>query len=390
MHLALSIAGAVLVALSLPAVIEIGLFLFANLFLRPSAASTGANRSPAAVKKLALVVPAHDEEANIQRCVSSLLAADAGPYTRDAVVIADNCSDRTAELARAAGATVIERFDDKVKGKGAALNYGFSRLLDEYDAFMIIDADSVVDPSFVRVMGDRLAGGWDAVQCRYLALNIDEARKVRLLNLGLLSMNVFRPRGRELLGCSVGIMGNGFGLSRRLLAEVPYVANSITEDLEYHLTLVERGYRVHFVPETRVLADFPVSKEGSETQRARWEGGRFRLQRQLFPRLLRRILSGKMAALEPLLELMSLPLSYEVPILILLALSPLQALTIYGLVGLAIIAAHIPAAILIFGTRKDFAALAGVPGYLLWKLAKLPRLLLASGKKARWIRTKRD
>jgi cellulose synthase/poly-beta-1,6-N-acetylglucosamine synthase-like glycosyltransferase len=389
-YLALSIAGAVLVALSLPAVIEIGLFLFANLFLRPSAVSPGGNRSPAAVRKLALVVPAHDEAGTIQRCVSSLLAADAGPYAREVVVIADNCADLTAGLARAAGARVLERFDDTVKGKGAALNYCFSRLLGDYDAFVVVDADSVVDPSFVKVMGDRLAGGWDAVQCRYLALNVDQARKVRLLNLGLLSMNVFRPRGRELLGCSVGIMGNGFGLSRRLLAEVPYAANSITEDLEYHLTLVERGYRVRFVPETRVLADFPVSKEGSETQRARWEGGRFRLQRQLVPRLLRKVLAGSRGALEPLLELMSLPLSYEVPILLLLAVCPVRALSIYGLVGLAIVAGHILAAVAMFGTRKDFAALAGVPGYVLWKFAKLPRFLLASGRKARWIRTKRD
>jgi cellulose synthase/poly-beta-1,6-N-acetylglucosamine synthase-like glycosyltransferase len=390
MQLALSIIGAVLVALTLPAVIELGLFLFANLFLRPSAPASGGLRSPAAVKKLALVVPAHDEEADIRRCVLSLLASDAGSYSREVVVIADNCRDRTAILAREAGARVIERFDDEVRGKGAALNFCFTKLIDEYDAFVVVDADSVVDHSFVATMADSFAKGWDAIQCPYLALNVEAAQKIRLMNLGLLSMNAFRPQGRELLGCSVGIMGNGFGLTRKLLAEVPYTANSITEDLEYHLTLIERGFRVRFVSGTRVLADFPVTKVGSETQRARWEGGRFRLQRELFPHLLGRVLSGEMAAFEALLELMTLPLSYEVPLLLTLALLPIEVLSWYGVVGLGIVAAHIPLAIALFGTFKDFTALLGVPRYLLWKVARLPKTLFGSGKGAKWIRTHRD
>jgi cellulose synthase/poly-beta-1,6-N-acetylglucosamine synthase-like glycosyltransferase len=375
---------------SLPVVIELSVFLFSNLFLR-STRRQEEGASLAAISKIAVLIPAHDEESCIERCIASVLSSDAGPYRREVIVVADNCRDPTAALATRAGARVIERFSETERGKGAALNYAIS-LLDgeDFDAYIIVDADSVVSGDFVRIMGDNFDAGKEAVQCVYLALNVEASPKIRLMNLSLLSMNVFRPRGREIIGCSVGIMGNGFGLKKELLREVPYTANSITEDLEYHLKLIERGRRVRFVPKARVLADFPVSKEGSETQRARWEGGRFLLQREFALRLLSSIFSGRAAMIEPFLELMSLPLSYEVVMLLLLVFLPAQPFLPYALGGLAVIAAQIIASVLLYGTRRDFLALFEIPKYLFWKVINLPRILLASRKGAKWIRTKRD
>jgi cellulose synthase/poly-beta-1,6-N-acetylglucosamine synthase-like glycosyltransferase len=388
MEIFVLVVACILFLFTLPAVVELTLFLAANLVLR-----FPPKPSPAVVpiRRLVLLVPAHNEELSIARCVASLQASDRGPYEPEVVVIADNCTDKTAELARAAGARVLERFDTSVRGKGAAIHYAVNLLLPEqHDAYIIVDADTIVDPNFVVTMGDQFASGKEALQCTYLALNVEASRKIRLMNLALLSMNVLRPLGRELLGLSAGIFGNGFGLTRKLLEEVPYTANSITEDLEYHLKLIEAGRRVRFVAQTRVLADFPVSQEGTETQRARWEGGRFLLQRQFFGKMLGKVLRGRLTMVEPLFELMSLPLSYEVLLLLVLVVLPFQPFTWYAVFGLAVLFLQIVAGVLIHGQKRDFLALLEIPGYLLWKVISLPKILLTSKKGAQWVRTKRD
>jgi len=390
LQLGIAVAGVLLTLITLPALVELTLFLFANVFMRGRLRRRGAIAAPSPIRKLAVLVPAHDEKEFIGRTVASLLDSDPGPYQLEVVVIADNCGDSTAQIAAAAGARVIERFDDRLRGKGAALQHAIALLMPEdHDAFIIIDADSVVDPSFVKTMGDGFASGHEAQQCVYLPLNVDASPKIQLMNLSFLSINYFRPFGRELLGLSAGIVGNGFGLTKRLLAEVPYTANSIAEDIEYHLMLVESGHRVRFTAQARVLGEFPVSTEGSGTQRARWEGGRVRLQRAYLLPLLGKILSGRLELLEPFLGLMSLPLSYEVLLLGALVLMP-WPLWIYGLAGLILVAAHLPVAVGIHGRPRDFAAMLEIPRFGFWKIVMLPKILMSSGNRASWVRTKRD
>ncbi len=392
MNIPILAAAAVLFAVSLPAVLELGLFLAAHLLIRRSGKERGpAPESRGAPLLLAILVPAHNEEKGIARCVAKALASDAGGHEREVIVIADNCDDATAARAREAGARVIERIDPNKRGKGAALDYAIASLMPEgHAAFAIIDADTQVSDGFVRAMADRFASGQEALQCVNLPLNVESSRRIRLMNLALLSMNVFRPMGREKLGLSAGLLGNGFGLSKRLLSEVPYTANSITEDLEYHLRLIEKGYKVRFVPEASVLSDFPVSKEGTETQRARWEGGRFMLQRKLFLPLLRGLLSGKASMAEPFLELMSMPLSYEALLLAALVALPYQPFAIYGLVGLGVLAAQTLAAVALYGKKRDLRALAEIPAYIFWKVIQLPRTLKSARGGSSWVRTKRD
>lgn len=391
MNMALQIIGWLLVGLSAPAIIELSFFLFANLVLRRLAGKADVERRAVDIDSIAVLIPAHDEEKDIERCVASVLASDRGRYGLEVVVIADNCTDRTASLARRAGARVIERFDENIRGKGAALRYAIESMRGESNqVFVVIDADSVVGPNFIRAMGDHFASGKEAVQCVYLVLNSGASPRTRLMNLALLSINVFRPVGRELLGCSVGIMGNGFGLSRKLLEDVPYSADSITEDLEYHLRLIDAGRRVRFALDAWVRADFPVSGEGNSTQRARWEGGRLALQRHLLPGMIAKLLSGRGEQLEPLLELTSLPLSYEVLTLIALMALPGSFFSAYAIFGMGVIACHIAAAILLYGKREDFIALLEIPRYIVWKIGRMPRIISASAKNARWVRTRRE
>jgi len=390
-RLAIIIAG-IMVLLSTPVVLELAMFLVANVLLRPVRRRGPGYELPLRDRlRIAILIPAHDEEKNIARCVSSILASDQGGCEREIIVIADNCGDRTAAIAGATGARVIERHDDAVRGKGAAIRYALDQLSPEaHDAYIIIDADTIVSRNFIQIMAGYFAGGAQAIQSVNLPLNTEASPRVRLMNLALLSMNVFKPVGRGILGFSAGILGNGFGLGRKLLENVPYTANSIAEDLEYHLRLVEKGYKVRFVPETRVWSDFPVSRQGTETQRARWEGGRFKLQRQKFLPMLGMMASGKTRMLEPFLELMSMPLSYTALMLCAIAVIPAQPFPVFGISGLAIILAQMIASVVLYGERKDFLAFFEIPAYLFWKIARLPAILRNSRKNAEWIRTKRD
>lgn len=387
MNIVFVLLGVILVLLSIPAIIEIAVFIAANL--------VGKSKNKVKINsksiKIGVVVPAHNEEKSIERCINSILNSDRGVHSVEVVVIADNCNDTTAEKAKNAGARVVERFNKEKIGKGAALDYTFNILKnDNFYAYIIIDADTIVGKEFITVMGDNFANGEDVLQSGYLVLNKNASSKTRFMNLALLSMNYFRPMGREIIGSSVGILGNGFGLSKKLVDEVPYSANSITEDLEYHIKLIEAGKRVKFVNETIVLADFPLSDEGNETQRARWEGGRFLLQRKYGPKLILKIFKGKIKIIEPFLELMSMPLSYEVIMLIGLLFIPFWEFRLYGILGVLIIAAHIFAAVIMYGDKEDFKALKEVPKYVLWKIIKFPMIIANAKKNVKWVRTKRD
>jgi hypothetical protein len=347
---------------------------------------------PARCGTLAVIVPAHDEEAGIGACVASLLACEQPPHGARIVVVADNCSDRTADRAREAGAEVIERFDTERRGKGFALGLAFERVLADpaVEAVLVVDADSAVAPNFLVEMARAFGAGADGVQCPYKVGNPEASRRARLMNVALLAFNVARPRARERFGLSVGILGNGFGLHRRVLARLPYTAHSVVEDLEYHLMMVREGFAVRFVEDTTVCADVPTTEEGMRTQRARWEGGRFRMIREQAPALMAEVLRGRLSLAEPLGELLLLPLATHVGVLAVVLAVPFPPTQLYAGVSLGLVAAHTLAALQVAGgTREDLRALAEVPFYVLQKVAQLPATLLASRKDQAWVRTPR-
>lgn len=379
--LILNLLAIVGVLLTLAGTVELALLTFGAMFPVRREAIVNPNLN------LAVVIPAHNEAANIANSVHSVLAC-AKPQGKFAVyVIADNCSDDTAAQARLAGAEVLVRENAELRGKGYALDFAFSQLQDEFDALLVIDADTVVEPYFLIACAEKFVAGADAVQCRYGVNNPEATVRTRLLHVALMAFNTLRPRGREYWGWSVGISGNGFGLSTRLLKQIPYTARSVVEDLEYHLMLVKAGFRVQFVDSSTVRADMPVNQQGADSQRARWEGGRLRMVREFAPKLLAEINQGHTRLFEPLLDLLLLPLAAHVLVLgLLLPLAP-----IYASIGLSIVLWHVAVALWVGGgTLKDVLTLCSVPFYVLWKLRLLPRLLKASKKDAAWVRTKRD
>jgi len=337
-------------------------------------------------------VPANNEEAGIASCVQSLLRAEHGDMQVDIYVIADNCVDRTAIVAEEAGAKVLTRTNEQERGKGYALHFAFTTLEPlGYDCFLVVDADTEVAPNFIWAAAGALRDGAAAVQSRYLVSNLDESIRTRLMGLALRAFNVVRPLGREHLGLSVGILGNGFGLRSETLKAVPYLASSVVEDLEYHLSLVRSGRRVAFVNETTVFGEMPVRGKGVTTQRSRWEGGRLRMLIEKSPGLFLSVLRGRLTLLEPLLELLLLPLAFHVALLVIATSSPISAVRDIGLVGAAVVLLHLTAAILVGGgTWRDAGTLVVAPFYVLWKLMLIPSLLRNARSSNTWVRTSRN
>jgi len=236
-----------------------------------------------------------------------------------------------------------------------------------------------------------LEAGADGVQTRYTVLNVRSSLRARLMNVAFMAFNVLRPRGRERLGLSVGILGNGFALSRPTLEAVPYDAHSIVEDLEYHLRVVRSGRRIAFAGHTAVRSEMPSGGRSALAQRARWEGGRLHTILQNVPSLGRDVAVGNWKLLEPLMEPLLWPLAFYVSLLLMTLAIPFGPARIYACVALMLVVLHVSAAIVVGGGGiRDFAALMAVPFYLAWKLVTAPAILRSARRAAPWVRTARE
>lgn len=388
-HLFFSLAGGLLLALTLPLVLELLLVTTANL-LPARQPVVAADKAGSTNLALTIVVPAHNEEFLVGRCVASLRAS-AGSTAR-ILVIAHNCSDSTAARAAEAGGEVLVYNDPTAAGKGFALRHGFEHALATgADAVMVVDADSIVSANTIAAVLAVFSAGAHVLQCRYEMFSTTDRSSTRLSALAFRGFNVIRPRGRGRLGLSAGILGNGFAIARKILEAIPYDAFSVVEDLEYHLHLVMAGEKVHYLNQALISADFPESRAGEAVQRSRWEGGRLHTARVWVLPLMGKILRGRLSLFEPLCDLSGLPLAYGVFALLLAVCLPLAWLRWYAAVSLAIVLAHVLAAAWVgpdfFGTLK---LLALVPVYILRKLWMIPGVLRGSSSKAAWVRTERN
>jgi hypothetical protein len=240
--------------------------------------------------RFVILVPAHDEEELIGACLAAVERMSYPRARRTVVVIADNCSDRTAELAVAAGATVLERRDPARRGKPHALNWVLDRLADvdgEAEAIAILDADCVPSPNWLSASAARLTAGARAVQARYVVSNPEQSTQTALRAAAFALMNIVRPMGKDRLGLSCGLLGTGMVFARSLLDDRRFSTATLSEDSDFHLGLVCAGERVRFAPEASVASPMPSSRGGIESQQRRWEGGRAKLIRDWTPPLLR-------------------------------------------------------------------------------------------------------
>jgi cellulose synthase/poly-beta-1,6-N-acetylglucosamine synthase-like glycosyltransferase len=347
-----------------------------------------------------IVVPAHDEASGISRTVASLLDVD---YPRDlfeVVVVADNCSDETASRARAAGARVLERRDERLRGKGYALAHAFEASLagGKTDAVVVVDADTVVSANLLRGLDARLQAGAKAVQADYAVLNPDEAWRTRLMAIAFGMFHVVRSAARESLGVSCGLRGNGMCFTMELLREVPHDAFSVVEDLEYGIRLGEHGHRVHYAGEAHVYGEMVSSENASRTQRARWEGGRWQMaKRHAIPLLARAVQQRNPVLADLAMDVLVPPLSVLVGATVLgvgasaalavVTRRPNAALLLFGSSAISLVA-YAARGWQVSGTGvRGLATLGYAPVYMAWKATLRLRRTRRAGE---WVRTARQ
>jgi hypothetical protein len=348
--------------------------------------------------RLVALVPAHDEEATIEPTLRSLAAVD---YPHDAwriIVVADNCTDRTAAVARAHGIEVIERNDRERLGKGFALQHGFAMILagrDRPDGILVVDADCVVSPTIARAVDRRLRGGAAAVQVGNAVSNPCESTYSALRYAAFTAINGTRPRGRTALGLSAGLLGTGMAFDSDLLERHPWDAFGLAEDAAYHLALVEAGDRVDFAAEAGVESAMPTSFEGAQTQQARWGSGRSELARTWVPRLAaaafeRRELAPLAAAGDLLMPPLSLLVMGTAGLALVSALARARAAAVLAATALVGQTVYVAGSLRLAGApRCVYRALGSVPILMAWQL----RLATENARgrvPSTWVRTDRE
>jgi len=359
----------------------LGAVTLAALFGR----SRSRRASSTAASHFEVFVPAHDEEAVIEETVRSLVVQQY-PDDRFAVhVVADNCTDDTADRARAAGACVHVRDDPSDAGKGAALNWLAGEVQPEPASFVVvIDADTIAAPDFLLAMDGALSSGARVAQGYYGVRDPETSPAVAIRFAALACRHHVRPLGRTRLGGSCGLYGNGMAFDARIVEQHPWSGHLI-EDAEFQLELVLEGVPVAYAPAARVAAEMPDRLDASVTQHQRWERGRWLTVRRFAGPLLGRVVRGgplpRRVYLDAFLDLLVPPLSMLVMVNVVAVLLGLGARIVHpgrprwlpvAVASAMLTAFHVVAGlVLVRAPASVWRSLLAAPRLIGWKLALL-------------------
>lgn len=363
-----------------------------------SAQSRFSNSSENFTGKIAVLVPAHNEESGIAQTLRNIRSN----LMRDdrLVVVADNCTDQTAEIAQSLGAEVTARIDQSKRGKGYALDWGLAYLAaDPPDVVVIVDADCHIVTGTLRALATRAARLDRPVQALYvMTAPARSSVGQQVAEFAWCVKNQVRPMGLKLMNLPSQLMGTGMAFPWRLIRSVNLASGHLVEDLKLGLDLAKLGSAPEFYPEVIVSSTFPSSVEGIRTQRQRWEQGHIYLIGHIaFPLLWRGIVRRdyRLAALS--LDLMVPPislLSFVILALILLTGSAFfcgvaeQAFAL-ALLCIILLSCSITLAWVRFGRGMlPPKSLLRVPAYLAEKVPVYAKLIIGKGV-SNWIRSDR-
>jgi len=374
------------------------LLLLALGAIRSASTPNTHSRSPST--RFMIVIPAHNEVSVIRATINRLHAIDYPSHLFSIHIIADYCSDNTAEAARHAGAFVYERNEGLRSGKGAALSWLFHRILkkEECDAVAIFDADTQVDPEFFRVMDWRLAQGDQVIQGQHIIRNPNQGWYPALTWAMFMIDNRFQNLGRSNLGWSAKNMGDSICFRVDILRKLGW-GEGLTEDYHLRHQLLLKGIRIVYEPAAIGYGEAPLTWARARAQRVRWLRGTHDTSQQYVKQLIVEgmkrhnlaMLDGALQASFPSYSTLSLlvliilaiqvPIDYFSESIFLLPLigawaAMVVTLMIYPLVGLALERAPV---------RAYIAILLG-PYFILWRtwLALISRF---GRKQVTWIRT---
>lgn len=237
--------------------------------------------------KFLVVIPAHDEANVISSSVQSLLRVDY-PHNRCSIhVVADYCTDHTADNARQAGAFVHERNKGPKTGKGAAISWLFNQLLPrgDWDAVVIFDADTKVDQQFLRVMATCLSEGIPVIQGQHIICNPSNGWFPALTWAMFLIDNRFQNFGRSNLGLSAKNMGDSICFRADILTKLGW-GEGLTEDYQLRQRLLLEGIQIKYEPKAIGYGEAPLNWDQAQRQRARWLRGTRDASKKLFFQML--------------------------------------------------------------------------------------------------------
>ena len=249
--------------------------------------------------RFAVAIPSHNESPVIAHTVSTILDTDYPPELLDIYVVADHCTDETAQAARQAGATCLERQDGERSGKGAALSWLLMRIFEkegDYQAVAIFDADTQVDPGFFRIMNDRLSAGSQVVQGNHVIRNPDDGWFPALTWSMFLIDNRCQNLGRANLGLSAKNMGDSICFQSGVLRWFGW-GKGLTEDYAFRQKLLLESYRIEYEPNAIGYGYAAANWGEARAQRARWLRGTYTSSRQSARKLLVRGLKRRDPAL---------------------------------------------------------------------------------------------
>ncbi len=348
--------------------------------------------------RFAVAVPAHDEEAVITQTVERLRELDYPPDRYEIFVVADYCTDATATRARNAGATCWERNEGARRSKGVALAWLFERIFSDsrsFDAVVVFDADTLVDPLFLQLMDARLSRGVTAIQGNHVIVNPRDTWFAALTWALFIIDNRVQNLGRANLGWSAKNMGDSICFRADALRRFGW-GQGLTDDYILRQRLLLEGQRIAYEPAAIGQGEAPLTWAAARTQRERWLSGTYTASRQYaWPMLregLRRrdtaLLDGAAQALLPSFSTLTL-VSGAVFAIHLLARSWIAEplMVAWGIVLVALMLYPLWALALERAPLRAYVAMLLGPAFILWRTALSVRTRF--GAPVAWVRTER-
>lgn len=357
------------------------------------------DRTVAAKGSVAVLIPAHDEETGIAATLAAL--SRVAPAGTRVLVVADNCTDATATIARAAGAEVVERHDADARGKGYALACGRDQLARGPEAapevVIVLDADCRLTPGSIETLATAaLANAAPAQAINLISGDRAAPPMVQVSSFAMVVKNLYRSRGMQRLGGSALLTGTGMAFPWLLFAEARLDTGSIVEDLALGIEMTRAGHAPRLV-ETASVRSAPADMRDALAQRRRWEHGFLdTVRRYAWPVLAGGLRRGSRAEVLLGLHLLVPPLALLLLLagavltittaLVLTGADALPPLTLGAMLTLVLVLVLVA---WVSGGRPYLAAsaLLRAPLYMLWKLPLYAGFLRKP--EARWSRTPR-
>lgn len=348
-------------------------------------------------RRVAVLIPAHNESTVIVGTIDRLLSQ---LQDRDRlIVVADNCTDDTSEIARMAGAEVVERTDPSNRGKGFALDAGVRFIeSDPTDVVIVFDADCDAMPGMVEELARAVDGSGRPIQALNLMRFAPNSGPEAMVSMfAFLVKNWVRARAAQRLAVPVLLSGTGMAFPWEIIRTASIANGEIVEDLALGLKLIRQGIGPQFCERAQVWSQFPTSHGAAVSQRTRWEHGYLNTMLNYVPGLMSQACTGRIKLFLVALDLAVPPLSLLVllsalasAILFLTALWTGFWIPFWILMGAGLFAA-IGVSLAWWRFARELIPakmLASIPRYVVGKISIYRRFI--GNRQTQWVRTQRD